>query len=37
MEKQTKYLLTLYVSECIKICLGADEEGFESLWVRIKG
>jgi len=23
--------------ECIELCLGADEEGVESLWVRIKG
>jgi len=23
--------------ECIKLCLGLDEEGVESLWVRIKG
>ena len=23
--------------ECIELCLGTDEEGVESLWVRIKG
>jgi len=23
--------------ECVELCLGADEEGVESLWVRIKG
>jgi len=23
--------------ECIELCLGVDEEGVESLWVRIKG
>jgi len=23
--------------KCIELCLGADEEGVESLWVRIKG
>jgi len=32
--------VALYVreqQECIEICLGTDEEGVESLWVRIKG
>jgi len=32
--------VALYVGEqleCTKLCLGADEEGVESLWVRIKG
>jgi len=32
--------VALYVKEqleCIEFCLGADEEGVESLWVRIKG
>jgi len=32
--------VTLYVREqpeCIELCLGADEEEVESLWVRIKG
>jgi len=32
--------VTLYVREqleCIELCLGGDEEGVESLWVRIKG
>jgi len=32
--------VALYVREqleCIELCLGADEEGVESLWVRIKG
>jgi len=32
--------VALYVKEqleCTELCLGADEEGVESLWVRIKG
>jgi len=32
--------VALYVRgqlECIELCLGADEEGAKSLWVRIKG
>jgi len=32
--------VALYVREqleCTELCLGADEEGVESLWVRIKG